>query len=552
MGMFDSSIDLERSILKILMSDIVGCRMYVFRLKESYFSSEARRFIFSAISREFSLSQNLLPEKVLEYEITSKHDRQKLTYLGEMNFVQNSIASPNMEASIRSLHDVAIGRETLTCMEGVNALLGEGRYMEAATEFRQKAFTINTVEDSKQTVEVFSDMPKRMQKIRDKRDNPEKYRGLRTGFKTFDAKTGGLFKGEMTLLAGVTGLGKSTILKQMEFGVLLNNKGKNILHIANEEYEDQVTFKFDSVITGRDYLDYKFAEKDVMTEEIIQKWEKELQHIQETSGGRLYVREVPAFSDVSVIRRVFYELKSQGINIDVIFIDHLPNMKPIQKAFGENNEREKCASEVKELARELSVPVVIPTQAATQVEEKQMKGKRANKLDVYGSKAQIHHANTFFIITFLGRDNKTRRVDGSPETLEYLKDALILLDVKKNRDGPCFTLKLKHQVRNGRMDEIDIDPEILKKIEKEHAEALKTGDYSTTVTSDDMEVVKAEKPAITTTKQLETQEIIDSARTYIDGPEDETKTETIEAVELALPETTEKPKKKGIFDKTVK
>jgi len=227
---------------------------------------------------------------------------------------------------------------------------------------------------------------------------------------------------------------------------------------------------------------------------VMKKWEETLNKIQVEHGGHLFTREVPAFSDVSVIRRVFYELKAQGIRIDGIFIDHLPNMKPIQKVYGENDERAKIAAEVKELARELGVPVVIPTQAATQVEEKQMKGKRASKLDVYGSKAQIHHANTFFIITFLGRDNKTIRIDGTPETVEYLKDAIILLDLKKNRDGPCFTLKLRHRVRSGRMEEIDTDPEVMKRWQKEHDEALKTGDYSTTVMQDEECSQKTKRP----------------------------------------------------------
>ncbi len=217
-------------------------------------------------------------------------------------------------------------------------------------------------------------------------------------------------------------------------------------------YEDQVKYKFDAVMTGQDYLDFKFADKEKMSDQIIALWEKQVAEIEKSSGGKLYIREVPAFSDVSVIRRVFYELKSKGVKIDVIFIDHLPNMKPVQKAYGENNEREKVAAEVKELARELNVPVVIPTQAATQVEEKQMKGKRANKLDVYGSKAQIHHANTFFIITFLGRDNKDKAIP------DWQKDVFILADVKKNRDGPCFSFKLRHMVKCGRMEEVDIDP----------------------------------------------------------------------------------------------
>lgn len=520
MSIFDNSVDLERSVLKTVLSDAAQCRLFIFRIKEDYFSSDARRFIYSAIKNEFSLSQNILPEQVLDAEICTRNDGKKTLYMGEKNIILNSQPSTNMESAIRVLHETFIGRETLSCMSNVNDLLEQGKFLEAATEFRQKAFTINLSEDTKQVVDFFSDTKNRIEKIKDKRENPDKYKGLKTGFETFDARTGGLFSGEMTLLAGVTGLGKSTILKQMEFGILKHNKGKNVLHIANEEYEDQVKYKFDAVMTGQDYLDYKFAEKDIMTDEHLKNWELQLQAIEKNSGGKLYIREVPAFSDVSVIRRVVYELKSQGINIHAIFIDHLPNMKPVQKAYGENNEREKVAAEVKELARELHVPIVIPTQAATQVEEKQMKGKRANKLDVYGSKAQIHHANSFFIITFLGKDSKKKNPDGSAIP-EYQRDVFLLADVKKNRDGPCFSFKLCHEVKSGRMTELDIDPAIKAKLEKEHSQALKTGDYSTTVSSDDMDSSDSdENQNAPTSADLELKEMLEESQNAEKIPED--------------------------------
>lgn len=488
MALFDKSVDLERSVLKSLLTDISSCRLYVFRVKEEFFSSEARRFLLQEIVKEFNLSQALVPEDILENSILMKHNSDKVMFIGEKNIILGSKPSTNMEASIRALHETWVGRKTLECVEEVSALLSEGKFLEAATEFRQKAFSISTTEDSKQVKELFSTIKERINKIKDKRDNPEKYKGLKTGIPTLDDKTGGLFPGELTLIAGVTGLGKSTIIKQIEFGILINNHGKNVLHIANEEYEDQVNSKFDALLTGMDYLDFKFAKENIMTDEVIENWEKILGDIQKKCGGRLYTREVPAFTDVTVIRRIFHELKSQGIKIDAILIDHLPNMKPVQKAFGENNEKEKITEEVKELARELRVPIVIATQAATQVEEKQMKGKRASKLDVYGSKAQIHHANMFFIITFLGRDHKMKKDSKTGKDLpDYLKDVFLLLDVKKNRDGPCFTVKIRHQVKSGRMTEIEIDPELQKRIDEEHANALKTGDFSTTVITESVE-----------------------------------------------------------------
>jgi hypothetical protein len=124
----------------------------------------------------------------------------------------------------------------------------------------------------------------------------------------------------------------------------------------------------------------------------------------------------------------------------------LPHIMPIQKAHGENDERGKAASDCKQLSKDLDCAVVIPTQAATEVEEKQSKGKRAGKLDVYGSKAQIHVSNTFMIITDKGKV--------SDEKLEeWQQDVNWLVDIKKNRDGPPFCFRARHYVQFGKVVE---------------------------------------------------------------------------------------------------
>ena len=346
MGVFDSSAELERSVLSSFMKDVKLCRMFLFRFKEEHFSSEARRFIFDSIKKEFSLTQDLAPESLISCEILSKHEDSKTAFLGELKYVLATAPLSGLASALKKLSEFRLGRETASCLEEVGRLVSEGCFVEAAGLMRQKAFTLCITEDTKKTREFFSTTKERIAKVRDKRDNPGKYAGLMTGFKTFDVKTGGLHKGEMTLIAGITGLGKSTILKQIEFGILTHNHGKNILHIANEEYEEQVDSKFDAVMTGMDYLDFKFADKDVLTEETIKNWELLIDNIGKTTGGKLYTREVPAFSDVSYIRRIVFELKAEGIEIHAIFIDHLPNMKPVQKAYNENQERERCAAEI--------------------------------------------------------------------------------------------------------------------------------------------------------------------------------------------------------------
>jgi hypothetical protein len=257
--------------------------------------------------------------------------------------------------------------------------------------------------------------------------------------------TGGLFPKELTVIAGLTGIGKSTIVRAIQRGVIFCNQNKNVLHIANEESLEQVQHKFDAGLTGIPYRDFKLA---TITDSGIKEWTDFMDiNMRQPGVGKIFVREVPAFTDVTLVEEAYRELEAMGIKIHVIVIDHLPHVKPIQQAWGENDERAKSAADCKEIARWCNCSVVVPTQAATVVDAKQMKGKRAGNLDVYGSKAQVHVANTFIIITEKGKDEK--QIDRE----EFERDVFWLVDVKKARDGAKFWFGVRHHVLVGRITE---------------------------------------------------------------------------------------------------
>jgi len=206
-------------------------------------------------------------------------------------------------------------------------------------------------------------------------------------------------------------------------------------------------------LSGIHYSNFKRAD---ITEEEIDKWTDGMDRLQERAktgeSGRIFVKEVAAFTDATLVEQAYRELEQRGIKIHVIVIDHLPHLKPIQQAWGENDERAKAASDCKELARSLHTAVIVPTQAATDVEEKQNKGRRAGKLDVYGSKGQIHVANTFLIITSKGQD--TGQELGKDIDYDWERDVFWLCDIKKQRDGAPFWFFAKHFVKNGRVVEV--------------------------------------------------------------------------------------------------
>ena len=443
MASFDYTAELERALLKIMTTSQMMCRTFLHRLTDDMFSTAQRKFILAVAQNVFVGSKAVLTKMVFEYEVGMRVDKKDAPhFIAEWSMIEALDVTETSEVLIKKLEDAKTGRQILQLVENAAMLLEQGQIDEAVTHIKRGSVSLNNKSSDRQIVRL-TDIEIRRQMILDKRLYPEKYLGIRTGMKKFDLRTGGLFKGELTLLAGITGVGKSTLVKEIERGIVTLNVGKNVLHIANEEYQEQVEHKFDSGFLNIPYLDFKLAK---ITDEDLAKWEA---YMKNWKHGNIFLKEVPAFTDVTLVEQAFYELDNKGFKIDVIVIDHLPHVKPIQKAWDPNDELKKAASDCKEIAKSLHVSCVVPTQAATVVAEKQEKGKRAGQMDVYGSKGQIHVANTFMIITEQGKD------DTQTDREDWERDVYWLCDVKKNRDGGKFSFRAKHYVRIGKVEEVD-------------------------------------------------------------------------------------------------
>lgn len=457
MPTFDYTVDLERAILKIIISSAIQARRYIHRLKQELFTTNERKFILEVLMDSMNTTGQLASRKVFEYEVGKRvEDSDQQYFIAEWNLVDGVSTQDPPEIIIKKLEEAHTGREILRISEEVDVMLEKGEIEEALSHLKGQAMSVGAHQGDKPMVEL-TEYHAREQMVIDKRDHPEKYRGLRTGFGPFDNATGGLYPGELTLLAAPTGTGKSTICRQLELNIVTLNPGKNVLHIANEEYLEQVQHKFDANLTEIPYLDFKRGE---ISDEDLEKWREHMQDwkngkwmVDDMNGnqftpGRIFVKEVPAFTEVTLAEQAYRECEAKGIKIHCIVIDHLPHVKPIQKTWGENDEQKKAAADCKELARWLKIPVVVPTQAATEVLHKQERGRRGNKQDVYGSKGQVHVANTFILITESGKDESQTHLE------EWARDVFWTVDIKKNRDGPPFWFRARHRVSIGRIEVI--------------------------------------------------------------------------------------------------
>jgi replicative DNA helicase len=446
MAGFNDTMELERALLNLLLKSKIVLRQHIVKLKPAYFTTKERQFIRDCIQRTFGSSKGLLTKDLFDYDVRSRIDEgERHYYEGEWILIDGLTVASDAEVLLDRLHKADIGRQLLTAAEKMVESVEKGQIDDAVRQLRNSTVKIAERRDTEPVVEL-TDYRKRLDILMDKKQHPEKYLGIKTGFKTFDERTGGLFHSEMTLISAVTGQGKSTLLRQIETGVALCNHNKNVLHVCNEEHLLQVQTKFDAQVTRIPYGDFKRA---TITDDDIEKWKKVMEiDLKRPNVGRIFIKEVPAFTDVLLIEEAIHELENQGIHIDVVIIDHLPHVRPKEQAWGEYDEQGKAAADCKELGRAHHLSVVVATQAATIVEEKQTKGRRAGKLDVYGSKEQVHVANTSIVITLKGSD--TSQTDRE----EWERDVYWLCDIKKNRDGATFSFDMKHHVRYGYVEEI--------------------------------------------------------------------------------------------------
>lgn len=440
--------EIERHLIKLLVTNKVISRQYIHNLEPELFTG-IRKSIVGIVQEIFDISPTVVSDELFIAELDKRYsddDSSKTRNLTEWKLIKNATVEEDIEVLHSKLVERSKSENVALICERTLEFLKTGNVNDAIAVLQGESAKISTqVGEEKPVVDLF-EYEDVLQDIKDRRDNPEKYKGLKTGFKAIDFKLGGLFNAELFLIAAVTGVGKSTLLKQLAKGVMLNNHNVNILHVTNEEHREQVRMKYFALFSDTDYFKFKMAN---MSDEELGSFEGAMKRVKIGDRGRIFIKEIPQFASVAEIYREVYNLEKRGHKIDFIVIDYMDHLGPVQKSWSENDEQAKVGFDCKGLAVDLNVAVATATQAATVVATKQEKGKHFGQLDVYGSKRRIHASNVFFGIMHCGEDDSQLVENGGDrETLEEC-DNYWKIECLKSRDGAKFIFECRHKVHSG-------------------------------------------------------------------------------------------------------
>ena len=253
----------------------------------------------------------------------------------------------------------------------------------------------------------------RLNKYYDNQKNPNKAYGLLTGFKPLDDATHGLKGGEVLVIAGRPGSGKS--ICSLVMGKNAYKAGRNILFISIEMPKEQVELRFDASYTGLEMEKIELGKLEPEREAIYKAALDEMK----TKDNFFYIIDSARCTPMSVESELTFLIESSKRNFDLIVIDYLGIMKADVQTKSDNEEQARIIEAVRNLARRFIIPVIIPVQLNRDLTKHRKGTERLSRSDVIGQTADV-----------------VMQIDEKDEDDSVAKlDTEIVFHVVKNRKG---------------------------------------------------------------------------------------------------------------------
>lgn len=278
--------------------------------------------------------------------------------------------------------------------------------------------------------------------------------GTRTGLDRLDRVTGGFRDGHLVIVGARPGQGKSSFMISAAIeGAQLADEKSGVGIISLEMSNSELAARAVSQIGHRQgmLLTYDDLTKGLHTADQMDGIEAADRHL----------RTLPIqFDDVNwqtvtqikaTARKMDRAFKKQGRRLTAIFIDYLQIVRPDKDYRGNTTaEVTKISKDLKAMARQLDIPVIVFSQLNRQVENRESKRPMLSDLRDSGSLEQDADLVLFLVrpAYYLDRDKPD---EDDPKHAEWLaqwgpKRHRLDLTIAKNRHGPCADIRLHTEI----------------------------------------------------------------------------------------------------------
>ncbi|WP_434336355.1 replicative DNA helicase [Mycoplasma capricolum] len=418
----------ERFVLGVAMSFSNALADIISVLKVDDFSIEANKYIYQAIIDLNSKNKSVSPISVINrLEAINKLDRVG----GDV--VVYEIAAENytdqgLEEYIDVIHKSGVIRKLDAVIKELELKRNSGNTdIDELLKVAQTKFLDIDLSIKRFEIEAVGDVAKRVvEKIKELEMKAEIISGVPTGYNYLDLITSGWQESDFIILAARPSVGKTAFSLNLAFNAAM--KKYPVAFFSLEMPAEQLTQRLFTRLTSIDSTNLRTGKGlSKLNWERIQATKEKLEDIP------IYIDATPGIS-TQEIRSKLYKMKRDH-DIKLCVIDYLQLIVGSQNK-DRQNEVSEISRQLKQIARETSIPIICLSQLSRRAETRE--DKRPMLSDLRDSGAIEQDAD---IVAFLYRDDYYKKDQSDNQSnLEKEKTELILA---KHRNGATGTVFLR-------------------------------------------------------------------------------------------------------------
>ncbi|HVZ12663.1 MAG TPA: replicative DNA helicase [Patescibacteria group bacterium] len=402
----------EQAVLGALMIDHEAMNVVNSLVHPDYFYDGANKSVYEAMLTLYE-ERKPIDLLTLTHLLKKKKQYEKIggsTYLTELTNAVPTAA--NIEHYAEILRETYVRRSLITMAADMTDMsFSDQTAEELLDRVEQNIFGLSQESISQDFVHIREALTTSFDKLDELHKNDSRYRGIETGFADLDMLLSGLQDSNLIVLAARPGTGKTAFvinIAQHAAGIMKNPVGVFSLEMSKEELVDRLLIS-QSNIDAWKLKTGKLSEDD---------FEKLSTAMGELAEAPIFIDDTPGIS-IAEIRSKARRLQLEH-GLKLLVVDYLQLVNPGKRFENRVQEVSYISQSMKNLARELKIPVIAVSQLSRAVEHR---GDRRPQLaDLRESGAIEQDAD---VVMFLYNQDE-----------ELTPQRIVKVNIAKHRNGP--------------------------------------------------------------------------------------------------------------------
>jgi len=440
------NINIEQAVLSSIIFDSEIYEEIATILKPEDFYLPFHGYLFGAMERLFE-KELPIDEEFLKNELQKekKFDEVAMLEVLSANPISNTkayVGEIKAYSNKRSLVTLATEIKKLTIEEDLEAEQVMDRVEKKLFEITQDSISNDFREAQDITVATIKEI-ERLKAL-----GNSKLIGIDTGFRNLNDKTSGFGKGDLVIVAARPAMGKTSLVLNMALKAI--ERGEGVAFFSLEMPAEQLMLRMLSAKTSIPLQALRVG--NLRDDE----WSRLSSATQDLATKKLFVDD-GGYATIHHVRSKLRKLKSQHPEISLAIIDYLQLMSGDSKGgnsfVGRQQEISEISRGLKQLARELEIPIIALSQLNRSLESRE--NKRPMLSDLRESGAIEQDADIILFVyrhdVYLEREEKEKEMKAKNEGKEYeskfkrKEEEETELIIGKQRNGPTGTVELMFQ-----------------------------------------------------------------------------------------------------------